>query len=142
MSKTNLPLRWSESFKIVCYNTSVLRTVPLLYDIREKDEVTPETGEDANITYDPCLTDKAHGTSGSILEDLTHRTSHTHHLYKQDNATLFTMIEEATLGTHYANTIQPFKIGKIDEGNGLICYYLIWEGINGKVSLNLIVFGL
>ena len=60
--------------------------------------------------------DKAHGTSGSVLEDMIHRTSHTHPLYKQDNASVFTMIEEATRGTHFGNTIQPFKRGKNGRG--------------------------
>ena len=116
LSKTNPPLRWSESFKNVCYNTFGVRTVPLSYIIREKTDVVPETGTDAAVTYDPCVPDKAHGSSGSVLDDLIHRTSHTHPLYKQDNATVFTMIEEAARGTHFSNTIQPFKNRKNGRG--------------------------
>ena len=108
LSKTNPPLRWSESFKNLCYNTFGVHTVPLSYIICTEVDVTPETGADAEITLDPCLPDKAHGTSGSVLEDMTHRTSHTHLLYKQDNASVFSMIEEAARATHFSNTIQPF----------------------------------
>ena len=49
LSKTNPPLRWSESFKNVCYNTFGMRTVPLSYIIRDKVEVTPEIEADANL---------------------------------------------------------------------------------------------
>ena len=52
LSKTNPPLRWCESFKNVCYNTYGVRTVPLLYIIRETVDVTPETGADPNVTYE------------------------------------------------------------------------------------------
>ena len=109
LTKTNPPLRWCESFKNVCYNTFGVRKVPLLYIIRENVEVTLETGNDATVTYDPCLPNKAHGSSGSVLEDLILRTSHSHPLFKQDNATVFTMIEEAARGSQFATTIQPFK---------------------------------
>ena len=71
--------------------------------------VIPETEVDPDVTYDPCLLNKAHGSSGSILDDMIQRTSHAHPLFKQDNVTVFTMIEEASRGTHYATTIQPFK---------------------------------
>ena len=84
--------------------------------IRDVVDVTPETGTDPDVTYDPCLENKAHGKSGSVLEDMIRRTSHTHALFKQDNATVFTMIEEAARSTHYSNTIQPFKRGKNGRG--------------------------
>ena len=81
-SKSNPLLRWSKPFKDVCCNTFRVYTVPLAYIIREKVEVTPETGTDADVTYDSCLPDKAHGTSCSILNDIIHCTSHAYLLYK------------------------------------------------------------
>ena len=116
LTKTNTPLRWYDAFKKVCYNTFGVRTVPLTYIIREKVEVTPETGNDASVTYDPCLTNKAHGASGSILQDLIHRTSQAHPLFKQYNATVFIIIEEASRGNHYYNTINPFKRDRNGRG--------------------------
>ena len=109
LSKRNPALRWCESFENVCYNTFGVRNLPLLYVIRVMVEVTLETGNYPNVTYDPCLPNKAHGLSGSVLEDLINRTSHSHQFFKQDNAMVITMIEEATRGTHYVTTIQPFK---------------------------------
>ena len=50
---------------------------------------------------------------------MINHTSHTHPLYKQDNASVFTMIEEASCGTHFSNTIQPFKIRKDGQGTWL-----------------------
>ena len=128
LSKTNPPLRWSESFKNICYNTFSVRVVPLLYILRETVDVTPEVGVDRTIVYDPCLPDKAQGISGSVLEDLIHRTSHTHPLYKKDNAMVFTMIEEAARGTHFSNIIQPFK-SKKDERGALLA--LLFSHVGG-----------
>ncbi len=46
---------------------------------------------------------------GSVAEELVHRLPHTHPLYRIDNATCFSQIVTATLGTSYASTITPFK---------------------------------
>lgn len=109
LTKPNPPLRWCESFKNVCYNTSGVRKIPLLYIIRENVEVTPEAGTNTTVTYDLCKINKSHGSSDSVLEDLILCTSHSHPLFKQDNVTVFTMIEEAAQGSQFATTIQPFK---------------------------------
>ena len=45
---------------------------------------------------------------GSIEGGMTHRFSHTHALYRNDNLKLFNLLEEATRGTKWANTIKPF----------------------------------
>ena len=114
--KTNTPLRWCESFKNVRYTTFGVRTAPLLYIMRETVDVRLETGVDPNISYDPCMVNKSHGLPGFILQDLIHHKLHAHPLYKHDNATLFTMIEEAARAMHYNNTIQPFKRAKNGRG--------------------------
>ena len=79
-------------------------------------EVTLETGTDATANYNPCLTDRSYGASGSVLKDLIHRTSHAHQIYKHDNTAIFTILEEAARSTHFINTIQPFKRGKNGRG--------------------------
>ena len=58
----------------------------LPYIIRETVDVTPESSANPNVTYDPCLPDKAHGASSYVLKDLILCTAHYHPLYKQDNA--------------------------------------------------------
>ena len=101
LSKNNPPLKWCESFKQYLYGKFGVRKVPLLYLLRETREVTPEA-------EDPLQEGKAYGSSGSILSDLIARLSHDSPLYKSDNATLYTLLEEATRNSTYAPTIKPF----------------------------------
>ena len=44
------------------------------------------------------------------------RFSHTRHLYKADNATVYAQLMIATLGSQYASTISPFKRAKNGRG--------------------------
>ena len=41
--------------------------------------------------------------------DLVERASHTHGLFREDNASLYFKLEEATRGTTYAATINPYQ---------------------------------
>ena len=101
LSKTNPPLKWCESFKNFLYATFGVRTVPLLYVIRDEVDVP-------NEEEDPLQAGKAYGRSGSVLEDCILRVSHTHPLFRGDNATVYGYIEEAARGSAYAHTIKPF----------------------------------
>ena len=65
-----------------------VRRVPLSYVIRTEVDVIPKTEVDPDVTYNPCLLNKAHGSSGSILDDMIQRISHAHTLFKEDNATV------------------------------------------------------
>ena len=49
-----------------------------------------------------------YGNSGSVLEDLIARASHSHPLFKSDNTTVFGSIENVTRGSIYSTTIKPF----------------------------------
>ncbi len=44
------------------------------------------------------------------------RMGHNHALFRIDNATGFTQLVTATLGTHYASTIAPFKRARNGRG--------------------------
>ena len=55
---------------------------------------------------------------GSVANELVHRLSHTHPFYRIDNATGFSHLTTATLGTQYASTIAPFKRRK--DGHGAL----------------------
>ena len=68
------------------------------------------------MVYDPLLLNKAYGSSGSILEDLISRSSHSHPLFKTDNATVYNAIEEATRVSIYATTIKSFARKKDGRG--------------------------
>ena len=47
--------------------------------------------------------------NGSIEGDLISRASHTHRLYRDDNATVYYKMEEATRGTLFSDSIKPFQ---------------------------------
>ena len=138
LTASNLPLQWCESFRNFLYTTFGVRKIPLLYVVRESATVTPEVAPavaaEPNAVYDPLLTDKSYGSSGSILEDMIYRSSHSHPLFKTDNATVYTYIEESTRGSIYATTIKPFARKKDGRGamNAIVASHLgvdKWERI-------------
>ena len=53
---------------------------------------------------------------GSVSAELIARMSHSHALYRPDNATGYAQLVTATLGTQYASTIAPFKRAKDGRG--------------------------
>ena len=110
ITKNNPPLKWTDTFLDYCNNTFGVRKAPLAYVIRENVEVLPETRPIGDLTtkIDPLLTGKAHGDSGSVLEDLKLRLSHSHPLFKTDNAKVFSALEEATRNTVYSSTVRAF----------------------------------
>lgn len=106
LSKTMTPLKWLESFKDTLSRTYGVRGAPLSYITRDTVNVQPEAEA-------PLLPGCAYSAvAGSIVQELVNRLSHTHPLYRADNATLFSMIEEATRGTIYAPAIRPYARNK------------------------------
>ena len=87
--------------------------------ICKTESVTPESGDDPNETYSPLQIEKVHGSSGSVLCDLIARVSHSHPLFKSNNATVFGAIEGATRGTVYSTNIKPFARKKDGRGSWL-----------------------
>ena len=79
--------------------------------IGESVTVTPENGSDPNTNYDPLQI-----TSHTIA-----RASHSHPLYKSDNASVFGAIESAARGSIYSTTIKPFARKK--DGRGAYKHY-------------------
>ena len=101
LSKHITPLKWVESFKDCLLRTFGVRSCPLLYVIRDDEQVPSEVD-------DPLLIGSAFGRSGSVLEELVTRLSHTDPLFKSDNSAVYSLLEEATRGTVYAPTIKPY----------------------------------
>ena len=102
-------IRWTEAFRDHCHRCIGKRHIPLAYVIR-KDVTVP--------ALCPALaTDQPYTELyGSIEEDLIHRASHTHGLYRNDNAVVYYKLEEATRGTVYADSIKPFQRKKDGRG--------------------------
>jgi hypothetical protein len=101
LHKNNTPLKWIESFKNCLFRTYGIRKTPLLYVVRENVAIPPEID-------DALIPGKAYGNSGSIVDELISRLDHDDPLYKSDNASVYSMLEEATRGTVYASTVKPY----------------------------------
>ena len=121
LSKTSPPLKWCESFKQYLHHTFGCRKVPLSYVIRKTSDVDPEappasTAADPAVTYDPLTANCAYGSSGSVQDDLIKRSGHDHPLFKTDNKTVYSLIEQAARNSIYLTTIKPFENRKDGRG--------------------------
>jgi hypothetical protein len=101
-------MKWSESFRDILHRCIGVRMIPLAYVIRENE-------------VPPAITALAAGQphsaeAGSIEQELITRGSHTHALFRDDRATVYYKLEEATRGTSYAASIKPFQRTKDGRG--------------------------
>jgi hypothetical protein len=101
LHKNQSPLKLIDSFKDCLFRTYGIRQTPLLYVIRDNVVVPDEVD-------DPLLPGKAFGSSSSILDELISRLNHDDPLFKSDNASVYSMLEESTRGTVYASTVKPY----------------------------------
>ena len=102
LTKPMTPVKWTESMKDCLYRTFGVRKCPLSYVIRDSVAVAPE----ATV---PLLPGFAYSeAAGSVLQEMIARLSHTDPLFKQDNAMVYSLLEEATRNTIYAPTIKPY----------------------------------
>lgn len=99
---------WAPIFKDTMYNTYGSRG-PLGYVLRD-DVAVPAEAED------PLDVNSYHGASGSLLEELIARLPHNGPIYKNDNSTVFSKIEEAVRGTSVESTIKSFARSKDGRG--------------------------
>ena len=102
LQKHSIPLKWTESFKDCLYRTFGICKCPLSCLIH--NEVIPK-----NEVDDPLLPDKSYRKSGSLIDELIQRIDHDSLLYRSDNVTLYTMLEEATRNSIYSTTIKPYS---------------------------------
>jgi hypothetical protein len=111
ITKSNPPLRWTDTFLDYCLNTFGVRKTPLAYVIRENATVAPESRpeDDTTTVVDPLQPGCAFGLGGSVLNDLIARLSHNHPLFKTDNAKVYSALEEATRSTAYSSTVKAFS---------------------------------
>ena len=101
-------IRWSPIFKD-CLSSSFGPRGPLIYVLREDPEVPDEV-------TDPLLPGFYYGESGSLIAELEARLSHSGSIFKNDNATVYMKIEEATRGTSVESTIKSFSRSKDGRG--------------------------
>ena len=101
-------IRWAPIFKD-CLSSSFGPRGPLIYVLREDPEVPDEV-------TDPLLPGFYYGESGSLISELEARLSHSGSIFKNDNATVCTKIEEAARGTSVESTIKSFSRSKNGRG--------------------------
>ena len=105
ISKSLPIMKWTEAFQDYLHRTIGVRTIPLAYITRETINVL--------AVPPPQEANKPHSTEyGSIEVELIAHASCDHELYKEDNGSVYYHLEEATCGTIYSASINPFQCGK------------------------------
>ena len=82
---------------------------PLAYVLHENETVLAEVD-------DPLQPQSYFGSSGSLQDELIARLPHTGAIFKNDNATVFMMIEKASRGTSVESTVKAFSRRKDGRG--------------------------
>ena len=120
MSKTVGIVKWLEAYESYASQKIGVRKAPLAYVIREI----------ATVPAAPALmAGQPHSeTHGSVREEMIGRLSHSHALFRDDNAAVFDDIETATRGTKFAPSIAPFKKAR----NGRAAFLALKEQHAGK----------
>ena len=109
ISKALPIIKWCEAFKDHLHRSVGVRYIPLAYIVRER--VTPPG------ICPPLAPNQPYSIEhGSIEMDLVERASHSSGLFRDDNATVYYKIEEATRGTPFAASIQTFQRQKDGRG--------------------------
>jgi hypothetical protein len=102
-------MRWVEAIENYFARMNGARSVPLTYVTRESVAV-----EDP---IPPLLPGKPYSEKyGSVEDELVALASHTHALYRIDNATVYYALKLATQATAYAASVTPFDASKDGRG--------------------------
>ena len=119
ITKALLIIKWTEAFQDFLNRVIGVRTIPLYYVIRAVVEVPPTA---------PALeNNQPHSAEhGSVEAELMARASHKHALFRDDNASVYHYLEEATRTTPYAASIKPYQRKK--DGRGA------WEALTSQYA--------
>lgn len=109
ITKTLQIMKWTEAFQDFCDRIIGSRMIPLSYVIR--DDVAVPVNAPALAANQPYSDEH-----GSVEGELVARASHTHPLYRDDNAKVYYYLGEATRSTPYAASIKPFQRRKDGRG--------------------------
>jgi hypothetical protein len=95
-------IKWTEAFADYSHRIIGVRMIPLAYVIRETVAVP--------AVAPPLLAGQPHSDEhGSVESELVARANHTNALYRDDNASVYYLLEEATRTTSYSASIKPFQ---------------------------------
>ena len=118
ISKTLHIMKWTEAFSDFTRRVIGTRTIPLSYVIRELVDV-PDAAPTLARLLGGAGAQQLQPFSeqfGSVEEELIARATHSHPLYRDDNASIYFFLEEATRSTMYASSIQPYSRRKDGRG--------------------------
>jgi hypothetical protein len=101
-------IKWIPIF-LDCTSRTFGSRGPLAYVLRDEADVPDEVD-------DPLLHHAYYGQSGSLIEELIARLPHSGATYKNDNATVYMMIEKSVRNTSVASTIKGFARKKDGRG--------------------------
>ena len=101
-------IKWAPIFRD-CLSRTFGSRGPLAYVLRETADVTDEA-------IDILIANSYFGSSGSLLDELVARLPHTGAIYKNDNATVYMLIEKAVRGTSVESTVKTYARRKDSRG--------------------------
>ena len=106
ISKSLPIIKWTEAFQDHLHRVIGVRMIPLAYVIR--------MNEDVPAVAPPLQAGQPHSEAhGSIEGEMIAWASHTHAMFRDDNAVVYYALEEATCSTSYAASIKPFQRTKM-----------------------------
>ena len=113
-------LKWTVAFADFLHRVMGVRKIPLAYIIRPMVDPGKIGPQEANKPY----------SSGyqSVEEEWIARALHDHALYRDDNAKLYHLLEEAMRGTVYAASISPYQRKK----DGLKAWTAVTSQFSGE----------
>jgi hypothetical protein len=101
ISKSLPVVKWTKAFYDFLNRVIGTRTISLAYVVHDEVAVPAPPLLLNNQTFSE--------TQGSVEAELIARASHAHPLFRDDNASVYYLLEEATRTTSYAASIKPFQ---------------------------------
>ena len=109
ISKSLPIIKWTKAFQDHLHRVIGVRMIPLDY-VTRKDEDVP-------AVVPPLQAGQPHSkVHGSIEGEMIAQASHTHAMFRDDNAAVYYALNKATRSTSYAASIKPFQRTKNGRG--------------------------
>ena len=108
-------IKWAPIFKD-CLSRTFGHRGPLSYVLRDDPTVLDEAYDPLKADTTTGVINSYFGLSGGLQDELVARLKHTGPIYKQDNASVFLLIEKASRNTTVESTVKAFARTKDGRG--------------------------
>ena len=108
-------IKWAPIFKD-CLSRTFGHNGPLIYILRDDAAVEDEALDPLQVHATTGAVTSYYGKSGSLQDELIARLPHTGPIYKQDNASVFILIEKSARNTSVESTVKSFARTKDGRG--------------------------